>query len=392
MRRLCLLCRPCSLRRAGRPRGAALPPCRPLFLSCALSCALLCFLGGCQDSNAGKRQAVRPVRWTVALLSNEPAPRLAGELKAASSADASFRMAGRIAERLVSAGDRVDKGQLLARLDSELPANDAKTARAKLASDEALAVQASQRASRSRALLPSEGVSRNTYDLDLRQEAEAREQVKASRAALAQAEERLGWCELRAEAAGVVVQRFHEAGENVGAGEPVFRIAQAPPLDAVFDLPERLVLEGVGLGSVFRVCGQTPAGEVCAKARLYELAPVADRMTRTFRAKTRLENGELAVLPLGSSLAGTLESASPSAVFLPRTAIAGAGEARFVWIVDRDSRVRRRHVAAVREVSPNLAAVEGVDPGDKVVTAGIAALEEGQKVRTPDAERELLPR
>ncbi len=115
-------------------------------------------------------------------------------------------------------------------------------------------------------------------------------------------------------------------------------------------------------------------------------------MTRTFRAKTRLENGELAVLPLGSSLAGTLESASPSAVFLPRTAIAGAGEARFVWIVDRDSRVRRRHVAAVREVSPNLAAVEGVDPGDKVVTAGIAALEEGQKVRTPDAERELLPR
>ena len=153
-----------------------------------------------------------------------------------------------------------------------------------------------------------------------------------------------------------------------------------------------VLLEGAGRGSVFRVCGQPPAGEVCAKARLYELAPVADRMTRTFRAKTRLENGELAVLPLGSSLAGTLESASPSAVFLPRTAIAGAGEARFVWIVDRDSRVRRRHVAAVREVSPNLAAVEGVDPGDKVVTAGIAALEEGQKVRTPDAERELLPR
>ncbi|MBQ1420801.1 MAG: biotin/lipoyl-binding protein, partial [Desulfovibrio sp.] len=83
----------------------------------------------------------------TATLSSEPAPRLAGELKAASSADASFRMAGRIAERLVSSGDRVDKGQLLARLDSELAANDVKTARAQLAADEALAVQASQRAS-----------------------------------------------------------------------------------------------------------------------------------------------------------------------------------------------------------------------------------------------------
>ncbi|MBR6468688.1 MAG: efflux RND transporter periplasmic adaptor subunit [Desulfovibrio sp.] len=347
-------------------------------------------LGGCEpDIASNPGQTVRPVRWMTATLSNEPAPQLAGELQAASTADASFRMAGRIAERLVSPGDRVDKGQILARLDSELAANDVKAARAKLAADEALAAQASQRASRSRALLPKEGVSRNTYDLDLRQEAQAREQVKASRAALAQAEERLGWCELRAEAAGVVVQRFHEAGENVGAGNAVFRIAQAPPLDAVFDLPERLVLDGAGLGSSLRVCGQTPQGEVCAKARLYEIAPQADRMTRTFRAKARLDDGALAVLPLGSGLAGTLERAAPSAVILPRTAVGGAGDARYVWIVDRDGRVHRRQVGAVRELSPRFVAAEGIAPGDKVVTAGISALEEGQQVRTPDSEREI---
>ncbi|MBQ1330678.1 MAG: efflux RND transporter periplasmic adaptor subunit, partial [Desulfovibrio sp.] len=222
-----------------------------------------------------------------------------------------------------------------------------------------------------------------------RQEAQAREQAKASRAALAQAEEKLGWCELRAEAAGVVVQRFHEAGENVGAGVPVFRIAQAPPLDAVFDLPERLVLDGTGLGSALRVCGETPQGEVCAKARLYEISPQADRMTRTFRAKARLDDGDLAVLPLGSALAGTLEREASSAVLLPRTALGGTGDARFVWIVDSESRVHRRNIGAVRELSPRFAAAEGIAPGDKVVTAGISALEEGQQVRTPDSEREF---
>ncbi|MBR4747684.1 MAG: hypothetical protein IK061_09895, partial [Desulfovibrio sp.] len=59
-------------------------------------------LGGCEPdvaSNPGQTvRPVRPVRWMTATLSNEPAPQLAGELQAASTADASFRMAGRIAE------------------------------------------------------------------------------------------------------------------------------------------------------------------------------------------------------------------------------------------------------------------------------------------------------
>ena len=371
-------------------------PCPTLRTACALALCTLGFgLAGCEDRPAGSGQAgqaVRPVRWMEASKALLPGMRLAGELKAGICADASFRMAGSIAERLVSTGDRVEKGQPLARLDSALEASEAAAARAQLAAAEALLVQASQRAARSRALLPQQGVSRNAYDLDIRNEAQAREQVKASRASLAQAEERLGWCELRAEAAGIVVERFREAGENVAAGEPVFRIAQAPPLDAVFDLPERLVLAGAGIGSAFRACGRTLQGEACGSARVYELSPEADPVTRTFRAKARLEDGALDSLPLGSSLAGTLESTAASAVVLPRTALGGTGGAHFVWIVDGDSRVRRRQLAAVRGLSPLYVEAEGVSPGEKVVTAGVSALEEGRQVRTPDTEQDGLPR
>jgi multidrug efflux pump subunit AcrA (membrane-fusion protein) len=112
-----------SAPRRGAPRRAAI-----LLLSLTASLALL---AGCGQEEQAAPPPIRPVRVvTVAPRAGGDAVTFTGEVLASSEVSLAFRVGGRMIERAVGVGDRVEAGQLVARLEAETARNAVLAARA----------------------------------------------------------------------------------------------------------------------------------------------------------------------------------------------------------------------------------------------------------------------
>lgn len=346
-----------------------------MIVSAMLASALT---AGCRE--AVTEEAPRPVRYVVAAESQDGgSERLTGQIAAHHYVNVSFRIAGKIADRFVSAGDAVAPGKVLARLDDAVVRDTLLAAKADVAAAQAALVQADKQARRVENLVAQGAVSRSENDLTVRQRTAAVAQLDAAQAKRHQAEEQLGYATMRSEVSGVVVSRLAERGEVVNAGQPVFRIAENKGWDAVFDMPESLVRDGLAMGQKLSVCldGQR---DVCAEASIYEIAPEADTTTRTYQTKALLGTHPDAML-LGATVVGHLVAPGKTVVALPASALSKRDGKPSVWIIDAAHTVSSRPVEVARYGTDTVMLSGGVKPGERVVTAGVQTLRPGQKVR-----------
>ena len=341
------------------------------------SAFLSALLAGCEKD----QRASAPPR-LVRMAEAVPAPDTAidcftGKVEAAVSVAASFRIAGKIAERFVSAGDAVRQGQVLARLDDALQQEQVASAQAQVDATRALLAQTSAKAARASRLAASRAVSRNELDNALSQERQAREQLAASEAQLASAREVLSYALLLAGTDGLVAERLAEAGENVQAGQPVFLLALGAELDAVFELPSATLMEGLATGQEIEV-RMADRKDVCAKARIHEIAPEAG-VLRSHRVKARLIDPPRAML-LGSTIAGSFPRRNQTSFAIPAQALESRGGRAAVWIVGGDKTVSLREIKVLRYEEDRVVVASGLEKGDVFVTEGGQALLEGQRV------------
>lgn len=362
---------------------------RPLSLPILLAVLSLCLLPGCRGEKGS--EAVRPVRAVEAVRAPAGvAELLTGEIEAHSYVNASFRIAGKIAQRLAAAGDHVLPGQVLARLDDTIEGNTLREARASERAAAATLDQAARKAARARSLVGQRAVSRNEYDLDVRSEKEAAAQLDAARAQLRSAKEQFGYTVLYADTEGVVASRHAESGEVVAAGQTIFRIAEKTGIDAVFDVPERLMLEGLATGREMEVCLDSDPS-VCAAALVAELSPQADQSTRTYRMRASVPAPARGML-LGSTVIGRVVLSDDPVMTLPSQALYARAGASCVWVLEAEgSGVFVAHVRAVDVAGYTTGTVlvkSGLADGELVATAGVQVLHEGQRVRLADAARD----
>ena len=344
----------------------------------AMAAVLALSLAGCRENK--EEQAVRPVRSIVI----EPGPAASGEIftgqiDAHNYVSASFRIAGKIQERFVSAGDRVKAGQTLARLDDAVQRDTLTSAQAQVLASQAALEQASKLAARVEALIGERAVSKNQYDSAIRSRKEAAENLRASQASRHSAAEQLSYTVLKAPAAGVITERLAESGENVAAGQPVFRIAAESGFDAVFDMPTEMLRRGLRNGSRIKVCLDSDSA-VCAQASVYEVSPEASSSTRTHLTKAFIADCPASMI-LGSTVTGEVISEEADAVVIPKTALTSHNAKDAVWIIGPDSAVAYREIVIDRYTKDDVYVKSGLAKGDRVVTAGVQVLLEGQKVR-----------
>ena len=205
-------------------------------------------------------------------------------------------------KRLVSAGSAVKAGQLLARLDDTVFKDSWTSAKAEVSTAKAVLEIAEKLERRRGNLLQSKAVSQNDYDEALRQLKSARAELESAEAKARIAKEQLDYTQLKAEADGIVTERLVEVGEVVTAGQAVFRIGQNKLKDALFEMPEDIIRGGLALGQKIETCLDRNR-DVCATASVYEIAPEADSVTRTYQTKATLENNASQML-LGSTVVG----------------------------------------------------------------------------------------
>jgi RND family efflux transporter MFP subunit len=342
--------------------------------------AILVGLAACKREEKAAVAEPRPVRTVVAAY-EDTGERvvLTGHVRAEDEADFAFRIGGRMTERPVNLGERVQPGQLLARLDPQNEMNEFRTAQAAVAAAQAAVTETRANFERQRTLLAQGHTPRAQFDAAERALRTARAQADDAEARLGLAADRVSFTMLTADAEGTVTARGAEPGEVVQAGQMIVRVARQGGRDAVFDVPAQLLRSAPADPRVTVTLADDPS--VQAEGRVREVAAQADPVTRTFEVKVGLANPPPAML-LGATVNGTLQLDGDKAMALPASALTATSGRPAVWVVDpKTGTVALRNVELLRHDPATAVVAHGLAPGEIVVTAGVQALHPGQKVR-----------
>lgn len=312
---------------------------------------------------------------------------LTGDIQARVQTQLSFRVGGKIVQRLVDVGERVSARQVLARLDPKDLQTNVDSAVAAVAAEQARVAQSSAAFVRQQKLLPKGYTSRSEYDSAQAALRSSQSALKAAQAQLANAREQLSYTDLIAEAPGLITARQAEVGQVVQATQPIFGLARDGERDAVFNVYESLFVEPPDNQPVQVTLLDNPQIKAVGKVR--EVTPAVSAETGTLQVKIALE-----ALPtgmdLGSVVSVALSAPGKSSVQLPWSALTkGLGEQLgkpAVWVVNEQGQAVLRGVTVARYLTGKVIISDGLQRGEKVVVAGGQLLHPDMQVEIASTE------
>jgi RND family efflux transporter MFP subunit len=347
----------------------------------------LAVLAGCGEKHADKVEETRPVRViTVGWQEGARTLGYAGEVRARHETRLAFRVGGKIVERRVDVGSRVRAGDPIARLDATDLALAAASAQAQITSLESERALAAAELERSRELRAKNYISQAEFDRRASAFATVEARLEAARAQHRQAANQAAYATLVADSDGVITAVEAEAGQVVGAGQTVVRLARLAPrrpargeLEVAFAVPESQ------RGFVERARGLTVTLNARPgkswKGSLRELAPAADPATRTYAARVAIADAD-AEVELGMSARVEIDAAGRAdRIEIPFAALYAKDDAAQVFVLQPDGTVRLRPVKTAGVAGERVVIESGLAPGDVVVAAGAQLLRPGQRVR-----------
>jgi membrane fusion protein, multidrug efflux system len=339
---------------------------------------------GCKQETEAQ-EPVRPVLSVVIAPRESGRTAAVGTVEPRYKTDLSFRVLGRLIARPVNVGDSVERGEIVAAIDSTAIELAVRSAKAELSRSQAQLANASATEGRQRTLIATDTTSKETLDNAVQVRAGAEASVARAQANLTKTIEQLGYAQVKADFAGVVTAVAADVGQVVSPGQTVVTVARPDIREAVVDIgPDFPVPLRVGLP--FTVSLQLlPAIQVGGQIR--EIAPQADPVTRTQRVRIAL-NDPPSSFRLGATVTAQLASDQRPILRVPESAVLSKNGENFVWVVDLPaSTVSLRKVGVFRD-DGGIQVTAGLDAGTRIVTAGIHSLKQGQQVRI---DQELTP-
>ena len=292
----------------------------------ALSLLLMLVLDGCSKGDSGAEDHTQPpwVKTVTLQAEGQAMLRLSGTVRARYETPIAFQVSGRILARDVDAGQRVETGQALFRLDPRDLDEAERAAAAQLAGAEAALMTEKKGLERRRQLRMSDAVSQEDVERAELAKRDAVSRRDTARANLAQARNARTYAELRAKRAGVLTEVTGEPGQVVNAGQAVAVLAQ----------------EGEREIEVFLAGGSQPPGSGTVRLAsgstvtlaLREIAGAADPVSRTWRARYRVQDAK-ADLSLGTvvHVALTGQAADAGTLVVPVGALDERSGGPRVW-------------------------------------------------------------
>jgi RND family efflux transporter MFP subunit len=357
---------------------------RPLIVLASL--AVISCSGNETDQ---ERKIVRPAKLIEVEASRSVRTvRFPAIIEAASSAEVTFQVGGLLKELPVRAGQEVEKGALIARLEQRNFLNEVATAEAQFARAEAQFDRANSAFLRTERLLAQDATSRRVFEEAQSAAKEADAARDVARAALDTARKQLEDATLRSPFSGLIAVVHAERFQNVAAQEPIVTLQTTGTAEAVFQVPARVVATAGQFETEETVVLLDALPDVRIPAVFQSATSRADPDTQTFTVEYAFAPpDELIVLP---GMTGMVESRwrfsregeSTSLPGVPTSAIMSDGEARFVWVVDESTMtVSRREVTVAPGVGESLAVLDGLVEGEVIVGAGASYLHDGMQIR-----------
>jgi len=333
---------------------------------------------------------IRPVRVeTVSYTDGKRVRAFSGQARAGLESKLSFRIGGAIKELPVRLGDRVNKGQLIARLDPKDFELQVQEAEASLTQAKAQARNATANYERIRGLYENNNVSINQLDSARAAAESAKAQVESISKRLELARSQLSYTELTAPVEGSIADLRAEANENVAAGQTIATLNAGARPEAAFLAPEQLISQ-IREGDQATVRFDALPDQ-SFEATITEVGVATGTMGATYPVVVRLNRPEERIRQgMAAEVSVTFGSENDAAkLFVKPKAVAEDRAGRFVMVAEPDdageglATVRRRAVEIGELNSDGLEILSGLTEGELLIVAGIRFLEDGMTVKLP---------
>ena len=344
---------------------------------CIVGLGLVVLLSACGQEKAEPKAHSRVFVQTVQPADFAAAVTLTGDIQARVQTDLSFRVGGKIIQRMVDVGDRVSAKQVLAKLDPKDLQTNVDSAQAQVVAEQARVKQTAAAFVRQEKLLPKGYTSRSEYDAAQAALRSSQSALAAAQAQLANAREQLSYTALIADAPGVITARQAEVGQVVQATVPIFSLARDGERDAVFNVYESLLVEPPTDAPITVSLLDNPA--IQAQGKVREVTPAVAANTGTVQVKIALQ-----ALPkgmeLGSVVSATANGPAKASIEVPGSALTKDLSEPAVWLVDGDGKAHLHHVTVARYLTGKVIISDGLKGGENVVVAGGQLLHPGMIV------------
>ncbi len=318
-----------------------------------------------------------------------------GNLIGEQTVDVVPRTGGRLVSVNVQLGDRVQRGQLLAKIEDFELIEQVKQAEASLEVARATIRQrdadlkvAELNFDRSKNLYERQLLAKQALDdaesrymaaqaqLDL-----ARAQTQQTSARLEELQITLANTRITSPVDGFVGRRNADPGAWAAQNAPVVSVVDISRLRLVANVVER-DLRIVNVGDPAAVEVDAYPGDVF-KGRIARVAPILDPATRTATIEVEIPNSDNRLRPgMYARVLLSVEERT-NVMLLPRMAIVDFEGRRGVWMPDEENKARFTQVRLGLEDAERVQILDGVQPGDKVVTDGAASLRNGDTLVLP---------
>lgn len=308
-----------------------------------------------------------------------------GEIVARETLGASFSIGGRVAVVAVDRGDMVSSGDVLAQMESVQQEQALRAAQAVVSSASADYLQAQEDYERQDTLLDRGATTRSARD-------RADDALRIAEGKLAQAESELDRAEkaladtvLLAPSDATITDRMIDAGQVVGAAQPVLELALGRELDAVFEISEDLLTQGDDVTDILLTTIDPPRIRFFGQIR--EVSPLVNPRTGTVTVKvgvTDLPDG----VDYGEAVRGTAALVQEPHIALPQSAMSATAQGPAVWVVDPETmQVSVRPIVIDRFETERIILGDGLEEGVMVVSKGAQLLYPGRTVRISGASQ-----
>lgn len=305
-----------------------------------------------------------------------------GSVRARTEMNLGFRVAGKITERLVDVGDRVEPGTVLARLDAVDYQLSVRRADADLRSAQKQVEITGLARKRAETLAEKSVTSQSQLEQAQLAADQAQSQLQSAQSALEEAQNQVAYTELKATQNGIVTTVSADIGQVVSAGTTVVAVAVDGEKEVQIAVPETDIVHfkpGKSVKASF-----WSARDLVLEGKVREVAGSADAQSRTFAVRVSLPADDRVLIGMTATIDAVEDNVAPT-FGVPLAALSQKDGKPVVWVVDREKgEVTSRPVTVAGYGDSGARISEGLAKGDLVVSAGTQFMKDGLKVKLPE--------
>lgn len=282
-----------------------------------------------------------------------------GSVEGENAVDISFQTGGNIEQVYFQEGQAVQKGQLLARLNT-------------------ISLQSMYDASKATLNRAQDAYNRltilhNNNSLPEIQYVEVKTTLEQAQSAERIARKGLSDCNLHAPFSGIVSKRYLDAGANVMPGSPVYNLVTINTVKVKIAIPEKEISD-IGVGQICTVKISALNNQVF-QGKIVEKGVSAHPISHTYDIKVQIINKDFSIMPgmvckAYLSYKESIENSGGQIIVPLKSIQIDASGKHFVWLKDTQDKAIYREVVLGKLISNGVVVEQGLQKGDVLITEG----------------------